>query len=496
MTRFEVCAAEKLRLKICHTRLPERFSGGRKTDAFQNPVQKFESPGERFGVLNGRGVLLLVLAGSLAVALTACPGHAAEGKRTEIRYWEKWTGFEADVMRGIVDEFNASQDRIYVSYTSVSQIDRRLMLAIAGGVPPDVAGIWGLNIPVYAENNALTPPDSMARAGGIHEADFIPAFWKICNFRGHLWALPSTPGCNALIYNKKMFREAGLDPERPPRTIAELEEYNEKLLRRSATGRIEQIGHLPEEPGWWSSMWGYWFGGQLLEGTKVTADSPENLQAYRWVQSYPERFGAKNLLALRDGFGNFASPQNAFFTGRVAMILQGAWIYNYIRNYAPADFEWGVAAFPSMDADRLPNVAIVESDVLVIPAGAKHPQEAFEFIRYINSQPIAEKLALGQRKFTALRECSADFFERHPNPFIRQFLELAKSPNARPAPAVSTWTEYNADMKNAVNRIWSGQATAEVALADVQERQQKALNRRVERWNRSAEILTKRWEAQ
>ena len=146
-------------------------------------------------------VTFLLLTGSGLPCLSG-----AESGRVIIKYWEKWVGFEAEAMRAVVDDFNSSQDRIFVEYSSVSQIDRRLMLATAGGVPPDVAGIWANNLPAYAENNALTPLDSLARNAGINGDDYIPVYWDLCNYRGHLWALPSTPSCNALIYNKKMFR--------------------------------------------------------------------------------------------------------------------------------------------------------------------------------------------------------------------------------------------------------------------------------------------------
>ncbi len=437
------------------------------------------------------GLFLCLLVGCLTATVEA------KDDRVRIKYWEKWTGFEADAMREIVDDFNASQDRIFVDYSSVSQIDRRLMLATAGGVPPDVAGIWAEQLAVYAENNALTPLDRLAAEAGITGDEYIEAFWKLCRYRDHLWALPSTPTSIALIYNKKAFREAGLDPERPPRTIAELEEYNKKLTKLDDKGRILKIGHLPEEPGWWGSMWGYWFGGRLWDGkSKITATDPANIEAFRWVQSYPERFGADNLLAMRDGFGNFASPQNPFFTGRVAMILQGVWVYNYIKNYAPADFEWGVAPFPSNDPEKLRDITIVEADILVIPHGAKHPKEAFEFIRYVNSQGPMEKLCLAQRKFSPLKECSDEFFAKHPNPFIRTFLDLSKSPNALSIPRITTWTEYSSEMRNAIGRIWSGKATAEEALAQVQARQQKSFDRRLERWDRLAPTLTELWNKQ
>jgi len=431
----------------------------------------------------------------LALLLSACDSEnkAAHG-RVVIKYWEKWTGFESDAMRAVVDDFNASQDRIFVDFSSVSQIDRKMMLSTAGGVPPDVAGLWSAQIPTYSENNALTPLDKMTAEAGIHREDYIDAIWKLCSHRDHLWGLPSTPSSLTLVWNKKLFREAGLDPEKPPRSIAELEQFNEKLMKHRPDGRLEQAGFLPEEPGWWNSMWGYWFGGNLWDGEKkITINSPENIAAYKWIESYPRRFGADNLLAMRDGFGNFASPQNPFLSGRLAMELQGVWIYKYIKTYAAPDFEWGVASFPSSDPEKFKDVTIVEADVLVIPAGAKHPREAFEFIKYVNSQKPMEKLCTGQWKFSPLRVCSPEFLRDHPNPRIKDYIELAKSPNAMTGPRLATGAEYASDMKNAVGKIWSGKESAVDALDEVEKHQQQLLDKRLVRWNRLSEKLSREW---
>jgi ABC-type glycerol-3-phosphate transport system substrate-binding protein len=300
-----------------------------------------------------------------------------------------------------------------------------------------------------------------------------------------------------LIWNKKLFREAGLDPEQPPRSIAELEEFNKKLAKYRPDGRLQTIGFLPLEPDWYSTMLGFWFGGQLWDDDKtITANSPGNIAAYQWVESYPDRFGSGNLLAFRDGFGNFASPQNPFISGRVAMELQGSWIYSYIKNYAPPGFEWGVAAFPSNDPEHLKNVAIVETDVMVIPVGAKHPKEAFEFLKYVSTQKVMEKLCMGKLQFSPLKECSPEFLRNHPNPYIKVFLDLAKSPNARYAPRISTWTEYDSDMTNAVSKIWAGKISAADALDSVEKHQQEIFDRRLERWNRLSPKLTEEWDSQ
>jgi ABC-type glycerol-3-phosphate transport system substrate-binding protein len=433
-----------------------------------------------------------------ALTLPACQKSAPPpGARVELEYWEKWTGFEAGAMRSVVDDFNASQDRIHVNYSSISQIDHKLMLATAGGVPPDVAGVYSWMLSVYAENNALTPLDRMAAAAHITRDQYIDVFWRMCMHQGHLWALPSTPSSTALIWNKKLFRQAGLDPNQPPRSIAELEAFNKKLTRWRPDGSLESMGYIPEMPGYWDSLWGLWFGASLWNGRDaLTANSPENLAACQWIESYPKRFGARNLLMFQAGFGNLASPQNPFFTGRLAMEMEGVWVYNYIKNYAPADLEWGVAPFPTVDPARLKDVALVEMDALVIPAGSKHPGEAFQFIQYVNTQKNMEKLCLGQRKFSPLLACSAAFYQKHPDPYISNFVALAKSPNARYAPPLTNWTQYSHDMNNAVNRIWTGKATAGDALDDVQQREQQIFERRMARWQLLAPALSAQWNNQ
>ena len=136
-----------------------------------------------------------------------------------------------------------------------------------------------------------------------------------------------------------MFREAGLDPEKPPRTIAELESFNEKLTRKNADGSLAQIGHMPQEPGWWMHDFPSWFGGASWDGgTQLLLDATPNRHFFGWLESYPKRFGGPAMFQLRGAFGNFASPDNPFFNGKVAMIMQGVWMNNFIKNYAPADF--------------------------------------------------------------------------------------------------------------------------------------------------------------
>lgn len=419
--------------------------------------------------------LVAVLAVTFGVIFT--PPRAPADGRVHIRYWEKWTGFEEEAMRRVVDAFNERQDRIYVDYLAVSQVNTKMLLATAGGNPPDVAGLWDYDVPTFADYGAIRPMDDFCKRDGIAAEDYIPCYWDICVYQDRVFALPTTPATVALHWNKKLFREAGLDPDRPPRTLEELDEYSARLFR-SQGGEIAQMGYLPAEPGWWNWSWGYFFGGRLWDGKgRLTVASPENLRGYNWVKGYADRYREQGLSVFQSGFGNFSSPQNAFLSNKVAMVQQGVWMANYIHNNAPG-LEWDAAPFPH-PADRpdLARSTYVGMDVLVIPTGARHVKEAWEFIRFVQSQEGMELLCLGQWKHTPLRKVSDRFWNEHRNPRIRLFYELAYSPNTFATPEVGIWREWNDEMSAAFQKIWNQGETAESALAYVDRRIQPRLDR-------------------
>lgn len=389
--------------------------------------------------------------------------------RLRITYWEKWTGYEGEAIRKVVDRFNEIQDRYYVDLITMSEIDRKALVSIAGGDPPDLVGLWSAGLPAFAEKRALMPLTQFMKDAGMREEDFIDVFLDLNRYEGELYGLPTTPATVALHWNKKLFREAGLDPDRPPRTLAELDEMAQKLTKFDKNGHIAQLGFTPSEPGWWPWAWGYWFGGKLWDGKDITYDSPENVAMLRWAQTYPQRYGTEELRRFQSGItGNFASPQNAFFSGRVAMVLQGVWLASFIMQYAP-DLEWAAAPFPSA-VPGLGNVSFAECDSICIPVGARHPKEAFEFIRFLCSQEGTEILNLHQRKFTPLRKVSPEFIENHPNRYIQLFIDLASSPNIFHTPTMSIWYEYQDEITPVFDSVMLVESTPEQAAAMVQQR--------------------------
>ena len=398
--------------------------------------------------------------------------------RVRVTYWEKWSGIEFDAIQAVVKEFNDSQDEIYVDLLSVAGIHNKTLMAIAAGVPPDVAGLYGPNVAQYVHDRAIIPLDDYCEAAGISRDDYIPVYWDMGVFDGHVYSLPTTPASTALHYNRRLFREAGLDPDAPPRTIEELDAFTEVLTIFRDDGKIAQSGFVHKEPGWWNWGWGYIFGGALWDGeSQITCDSEENIRAFEWIQKHAQKYGASNLSSFRDGFGSFASPQNAFMSEKVAMELQGVWMANFIETYN-ADLDWAAAPFP-YPADRpdLAGLTFADEDILVIPVGAKHPDEAFEFIKFVQSRRGMEMLCLLQQKHSPLAEASPEFYANHPNPYIEMFTELPKNASVVTPPKIAIWPEYQAELINAFDEIFINGMEPRVALGIVKKRMQPALDR-------------------
>lgn len=309
-------------------------------------------------------VFSIFLAGGALVLLAfgPRPQSNAPAGRVRIEYWEKWTGLEAQQMKEIVDDFNntvGAQKGIWVDYNSMSQIDRKTLVSTAAGAPPDVVGVWDRQVLELASIGGLEPLDRYAQQAGLTRDRYKTVYYDACKYKGTLYAIPNTVWCVALLWNKQIFedkaaqiRAAGLDPNRPPRTIAELDRYAAAIdtwETRNGRRHLAVAGFVPLEPISFIQEYDYWFGGQLIDptGTKAQIDTPQMHAAYDWIRSYSERIGKDALADFRSVFNSggtnlFDTPQNPVLVGWIAMEQHGPWMAAFIEKLAPSFNRWHV----------------------------------------------------------------------------------------------------------------------------------------------------------
>jgi ABC-type glycerol-3-phosphate transport system substrate-binding protein len=384
----------------------------------------------------------------------------------------------------VINQFNAEHPGIVVDYYATSVVDRKVIIATAGGDPPDIAGLNVQAIASLADAEALQPLDGFIRQEGMTSAQWLdryyPIFAHICTHAGQVYAGISTPVVEALYWNRTLFREAGLDPDRAPRTLAEFNEYARRLTKRDPrTGRLTQVGFLPQDPGWWPWIFCDWFGGRLTDGRRVTfATDPKNIVAFDWIQSFTRDYGLDNVKLFSSEFGPWASPAAPFFSGKIAMVFQGSFYDNYIHQYKPG-LDYGVGPWPE-NVPGVTDFAMAEADVLCIPRGARHAREAWEFIKYVNTSNLqarsreelrgAELLDFLQVKHSPLKQWSPYFTTHNPHPHIAMIRRLAASPHAVCVPDIGIWQEYNRELIAAFDRVRLLDATPQQALDYAQRR--------------------------
>ena len=412
--------------------------------------------------------------GSLAAgaAAFAAFGPRGVGERVHGRivldYWEKWTGHEGKAMQAIVDRFNQSQSRLLVRYLVTAGVDEKGMVAIAGGSPPDLLGLYAYNIPLFAESGAIVPLDEYGP--GLAPSRYAAGLRAFVTHPGkdgavRTWGTISAAGTLALYYNKRTFAEVGLSTEGvgggvgrgPLATMEAFDECNQRLTVVNGDV-IERMGFIHTEPGWWSWIWPQVFGGDLLDLKvgKSLLTSEATLRGYDWLRSTAASQNKKALANFRASFGNYDSPKNAFLTGQLAMIVQGPWLANVIeahhdtaaRAAGRAVLDYGVIPLPSIAALRNDTnpIGAAEADVVVIPRGAKHPEACAEFLAFCQRRDNLEELARSHFKSSPLAESSERFLSTHPNKGITTFDTIARSTRAFVTPRTRVWPEIKREM--------------------------------------------------
>ncbi len=365
--------------------------------------------------------------------------------RLEVRFWHMWTGEWKDVVERIVNEFNESQSQYEVIPLSLpgSEADTKLLLSVAGGNPPDVMVQWNCVIPAWASRKVIRPLDSFMTPEElkIFRETSYPVIWKIGEFNSRFYGLCCGLNVRALYYRPSHFREAGLDPDKPPKTISELDAMAEKLTRFAKNDQIQRAGFIPADPISWSPSFGVSFYDPAKE--ELTIDSPQHLKVLKWCQSYREKYGLDNIIKFESTQQSGVSGQLdwPFIAGSYSIVLDGQWRVEQLARYAP-QLDYKTAPLPREDSEGLENAGISNGNFMLIPSGSKCPEGAWEFMKFWSGITDPERAA---RFYTwggwmpindkiVKTPVFQDYLAKHPQ--WKTFIDLLPSENLQVYPPV------------------------------------------------------------
>jgi multiple sugar transport system substrate-binding protein len=229
-----------------------------------------------------------------------------------------------------------------------------------------------------------------------------------------------------------MFRAAGLDPERPPRTIEELDQANARLTTKDQNGGLQTVGLVPWQWGGANSIftWGYAFGGDFYElpseahpNGRVTADHPRVVAALDWMANFARTHDIRKVNAYNSQFVGVSN--NPFYLGKQGMSILHATQVKYLRQYAP-NVEWGIGLVPAPPEGEYPT-GWIGGWSLGIPRSRAVRPEAFAFIRWMCTSETATRIAAEEmEQFPAFRKSGA-YAAIGRDPERRVFLDILEN---------------------------------------------------------------------
>ena len=268
----------------------------------------------------------------------------------------------------------------------------KALTAAKGGDAPHLAVILSTDMYTLIDEGLVVPFDELVKSADERAwmGGFYPGFMKNSQTGGKTWGIPFQRSTVVMYWNKELFKEAGLDPEKPPATWAELVEMGTKLTKRDASGNVTTWGvQVP------SSGFPYWLfqgfttqNGALLmndAGTQTYYDKPEVIQALQfWVDL------ATKHKVHSPGVVEWGTTPKDFFERKAAMIWTTTGNLTNIRNNAK--FPFGVAMLPAGKQRGTPTGG--GNWYVFKKSNAAERAAALKFIRWVTSPQRAAQWAI------------------------------------------------------------------------------------------------------
>jgi multiple sugar transport system substrate-binding protein len=318
-------------------------------------------------------LLSSTLALGLAASAVALPGTASA---EDISMWVRASG--ANAAQHLIDLWNSSHDdKITVTVIPDNQMVTKLATGTQAGDVPDMVSFDLIYMPDFMKAGFLKDITTEMKADPNY-ASVAQAYKDIATYDGKIYGAGFTPDVSILVWNKDLFKKAGLDPEKAPATLQEIHDDAKK---------IRALG---------PDTYGYYFAGSC-QGCNIFVTSPMMVAAgAKLLPTKPgdsalQGDGVKDVLTqMHEMWAEGLIPESAqadtganfvanFETGKIGVQGGGGFLIADMKKDHP-EVNFGVGFLPGTKPGQ--QSAFVGGDVIAIPAGSKHADLALKFISW------------------------------------------------------------------------------------------------------------------
>jgi multiple sugar transport system substrate-binding protein len=327
-----------------------------------------------------------VLLGCLAAFLLgACGGQkkaaGADGPVNISFYTYNYMNQQKAGVDQLITDFNAENPNITVEIiqTSATDSNSKIWADLAAGIIPDVIQITFDSLDYAVNNYGVQDLNRIVPKAHLdeHLAGFYPAALEVAKLDGHLYGLPYTFSTPVLFYNASIFEEAGLDPDNPPSTWAEVETAGLQIVKK--TGKDGFVfGATTAYDMFLQGLIRSNGGRALSEDRKtITFGETPSVEAVAMLQSMRQKGAHAAMNDLQGG--------EAFMAGNLGMMLTTA-AYQVIMLAAAEAGGWELRTAKMPSFGNKPAVPTNSGSGLLICS--KDPAKqlaAWRFIKHVTS---------------------------------------------------------------------------------------------------------------
>jgi multiple sugar transport system substrate-binding protein len=402
-----------------------------------------------------RYLAVLVALAILASAASAAPKTikfavwGLQEKATQAYFEQIKTGFE---------KANPGVSIEWVSYP-YSSIKEQVLIQSSAGEVPDLVQTDRAWLAGFALSGFFAPVDTVMPKSYID--DVYPDIRSALTIDGKLWAAPWFYSPFVLYYNKDLFKQAGLDPAKPPKTYEEAAAAAVKLsaLKDKDGNQVYGLGlttaSVPVSGSYLLSML-YSFGGSLWDSSGAgSANGPQTAAMLGFLKTAYEKKLNPEVAKLKD-------LRNLFGIGRLGMYFDQLWGISGAYAVNPKAKDWTAVAMP-MAGSKGKASSTLEAHLLMVGVDSKVKSEVAKLIDFITS---AEQLNVYQNinPFLVTRK-TVNARSELIDPFVKPLAEAANT--VRAIPNYPRIEDQLLALSTAAQSVTVGKAEVAAAVADL-----------------------------
>ena len=421
-------------------------------------------------------------AGPTATPLPKYTPVPAPAGATKFDFWHAMSGTNGDAITDIMGKFNLSQSKCYGTPIFQGTYDDSLNKIKAGLQSKDVpalAQMYDLATGLMVDLKVVDPMQNYIDKDKYDLSSFEPNVLGYYSVGGKLYGMPWNTSAPILYYNKTMFTAAGLDPNKPPRTYADMLDYAKKLTKKDASGKLQVAGYGIAIYGWIFEQLNATAGGLYLNNgngrdaraTAAVFNGPEGIAAVQFWKDGVDAGVYQNFGVAPNGTNAVVA---AFQSQQVAMYIEStARVRAMIDASVAGKFDLGTAYLPRPNEAAYSKAGVIIGGASVYIMNDRPQAEkdcAWQFVKFSTTPDIQAYWHTASGYYPVTKnaydvQIDKDWVTKYPQ-FLTAVNQLHDSPKVMSSMGgfSGTMQQNRLRIEQAIDSVLAGKATPKDAL--------------------------------